>query len=243
MFFGHDLNQLFSFPFKDADSRKHFLVGCVVSLTAFIVPIIPYFILYGYGARIAKQILNNEAPHMIPWDDWGGMFKDGAKMFGVRIIYSIPILIFVIPLFLLGVAVPFFAESLNNSNAEGLIIVFVFFILGTMCLILPISLAINVTVPAPEMHALEKDDFAAGFRFAEWWQIFRANISGFIAAFGIYYFSTMILMFAIQIVYITLILACLIPFLLPATTLYLVLVMYAASAQAYKDGHNKLATT
>ena len=43
MFFGIDLNQTFSFPFKDAESRKYFLIGCLVSLTAFIIPILPFF--------------------------------------------------------------------------------------------------------------------------------------------------------------------------------------------------------
>ena len=40
MFFGINLNEIFTFPFKDAESRKYFLIGCLVSLTAFIVPIL-----------------------------------------------------------------------------------------------------------------------------------------------------------------------------------------------------------
>jgi hypothetical protein len=74
----------------------------------------------------------------------------------------------------------------------------------------------------------------------EWWAIFRANTSGFIAAFGIYFIATMLLTLAFQIIVATLILACLMPILLPALTMYLVLVMYVTIAQAYRDGKAKL---
>ncbi len=243
MFFGLDLNQIFSFPFKDADSRKHFLVGCLVSLAAFIIPILPFFVLYGYAIRIVKQIMNNESPHMVPWDDWGGMFKDGAKMFGVRIIYSIPILLLTIPLFLSMIGMPIFMSSMDSSKIDALIPVFMLVIFGTLCILIPISFPLAVIIPAAEMHVVEKDEFAAGFRIREWWPILRANLSGFIAAFAIFYLATMAMTIAVQIISATIILACLMPFLLPAITMYSVLIMYTTIAQAYKVGKEKLAQT
>ena len=59
---GIDLNQIFLFPIKDAETRKYFLIGCAVSLAGFIIPVIPYLLLFGYVARIAKQIFKNESP-------------------------------------------------------------------------------------------------------------------------------------------------------------------------------------
>ena len=80
MFFGINLNQALSFPFQDSDSRKHFLIGCLVSLAAFIIPILPFLMLYGYAVRIVRQVLNNESPRMVPWEDWTGMHfpEDGS---------------------------------------------------------------------------------------------------------------------------------------------------------------------
>jgi hypothetical protein len=241
MFFGIDLNQTFSFPFKDADSRKYFLIGCLISLTAFIIPILPFFILYGYAVRIVKQILNNEAPHMIAWDDWGDMFKDGAKMFGIRIIYSIPILILTAPLFISSIVMPIFIGNSNGSEMDALFPILMVIVFGTICLLIPISLLLAVVIPAAEMHIVEKDEFAAGFRIREWWEILRANLSGFVAALAIYMVSSMILGFAIQLIGATLIFACLLPFLLPAMTMYILLIMYTTIAQAYKGGKEKLA--
>jgi len=241
MFFGIDLNQIFTFPFKDADSRKHFLIGSLVSLSAFIIPVLPFLVLYGYAVRIARQVLNDETPHMVEWDDWGGMLKDGAKLFGIRIIYSIPILILAIPLFVSMFIMPFFMSDMGNSQADVLIPIFIVIMLGAGCILIPFSLAITLIIPAAEMYMVDKDDFSAGFRIREWWAIFRANLSGFIAAFAIYYLSSMALAIVVQIIGATLILACLLPFLLPAVTLYITLIMYTTIAQAYKVGKEKLA--
>jgi len=241
MILGINLNQIFTFPFKDAEARKFFLIGCAVSLAAFIIPVIPYLVLFGYTARIAKQIFNGESPRMIAWDDWEGMFKDGARMFGVRMIYSLPIFIIVFPLMLVGIAMPFVADSVNSANADAIIVIFSMIMLAAMCLIIPISLPLAAIIPAAEMHAVEKSEFAAGFRFGEWWAIFRANLSGFIAAFAIYAVASTALTFVLQIIMATLILSCLLPILLPAITTYLMLIMYTTIAQAYKVGKDKLA--
>jgi len=243
MFFGIDLNQVFTFPFKDAGARKYFLIGCGVALAGFIIPFVPYLVLLGYAARIAKQIFNGEAPHMIAWDDWTDMLKDGARMFAVRMVYSLPILILVIPLVLAGIAMPIVMTTVNNSNADSVMIIFSMIMFGSMCLIIPISLPLAAIIPAAEMHAVEKSEFAAGFRFREWWSIFRVNIGGFIAAFAIYYVASMILGIAFQIIMATIILTCLLPILVPALTFYLVLIMYVTIAQAYKVGKEKIAQT
>jgi len=241
MFFGIDLSQILTFPFKDAEARKNFLIGSLVSLTAFIIPILPFFVLYGYAIRIVKQIMNNETPHMVAWDDWGEMAKDGAKMFGIRIIYSIPIIALTMPLLLSMLIMPIFMSDASSSDLNVLFPILTVILLGTMCILFPVSIASAFIIPAAEIHVVDKNDFAAGFRIREWWPIFRANLSGFIAAFAIYYLSAMVLVILVQIIGATLIFACLLPFLLPATTMYILLIMYTTSAQAYKVGKEKLA--
>jgi hypothetical protein len=112
---------------------------------------------------------------------------------------------------------------------------------AVMCLIIPVSLPLAAIIPAAEMHAVDKAEFAAGFRFREWWTIFRINLGGFIAAFAIYYVASMLLGIVFQIIMVTIIFSCLLPILVPALTIYLVLIMYATIAQAYKVGKEKLA--
>lgn len=240
MFFGFDLKEIFMFPIKDEESRKHFYVGVGVSLLAFIIPILPYIVLFGYGAQIAKQILNGESPHMTPWTDWSKLFKDGLKVFGARLVLGLPLTIFVIPLMIVSFAFPIMMENTNPRDAETLVAIFTVVMFGAMCFIFPVSLISAIIIPAAEIHVVEKDDFKAIFQFREWWQIFRANLGGFIAAFGIYYLVSFALVFVAQILFATLILACLLVIVLPAMTIYITLIMYLISALAYKDGKAKL---
>ncbi|HCK65090.1 MAG TPA: hypothetical protein DHW49_02390 [Anaerolineae bacterium] len=242
MFFGFNLNELLMFPFKE-ENRKHLYIGIAVSLLAFIVPIAPYIVLFGYGAQIAKQILNNESPHLVAWDDWGKLFKDGLKVFGARFIIGIPILIFVIPIVIVSFIFPFMFENANPNEVERFLPIYFLIVFGGTCFIIPISLVMAVIIPAAEMKVIETDDFSALFRFKEWWQIFRANLGGFIAAFGIYYLLSFVLAFAIQIIFATIILSCLLIVLMPAITFYITVIMYATAAVAYKDGKAKLAQT
>ncbi len=241
MFFGFNLNEILTFPFKDNESRKHLLIGALVSISAFIIPILPFFVLTGYAAQIARQVLRGESPRMVAWEDWGKLFSDGAKVFGVRLIASLPILIFVIPLMIAGIVLPVATSSASSNEMEASMAIFMVVISCSMCIIIPFSLALAVVLPAAEMHVIENNEFAAGFRVREWWTILRANLAGFLAAFGIYYLLTLALTFGIQMLMVTVILACLLPIVLPAVTIYSMLIMYATSAQAYRDGKSKLA--
>ena len=240
MFFGFDLKEILYFPFKDAEARKHLLIGALVSLSAFIIPVLPYFVLTGYAIQLVRQVFRNESPHMVAWDNWGDLFKDGLKVFGVRIVYSLPIMLFVLPLIVVSFLLPVFTGNSTNPEADPFFAVFMGIFALSMCIIIPFALVVAFVVPAAEMHVVDSNDFAAAFRFREWWAIFRANLSGFIAAFAIYYLAAIAVSIIVQIMMVTVILACLLPIVLPATTIYILIIMYVTAAQAYRDGKAKL---
>lgn len=240
MFFGINLQELFYFPFKDADARKKLLIGTLISLSAFIIPVLPILVLTGYAAQIAKQVLNNEAPRMVAWENWNDFFKDGAKVLGIRIVYTLPIFVLILPLMISSFILPVTSSNAGSPESDPFFFVFMAIFAVTMCLLIPISIAIGLIIPVAEMHVVEKGEFAAGFRLREWWSIFRANMGGFIAAFAVYYFASIAIAFLTQILFVTVILACLVPILLPASTIYIILIMYVSVAQAYRDGKAKL---
>ncbi len=241
MFAGIDFTQFLLFPVKDSEARKNFLIGCAVALAGFIVPIIPYLFIFGYAARVARQIFNDEPPRMTKWDDWGTLFQDGAKIFGVRVVYSLPFLILFLPMMIASIAMPIVLESVNSSEVDTVIAIFGLIMFALICLITLLSLPLALIIPAAEMHTVNKNEFAAGFRFREWWGILRANLGGFIVAFAIFYAVSMALGIVMQILIATVILSCLLPFFIPALTMYSTLIMYAMIAQAYKVGKEKLA--
>lgn len=242
MLSGLDLNQLFLFPIRDGEARKQFLIGTLIYLAGSIVPIVPFVLAVGYTARIMRQVLNGEQPRMTAWDRWEEFLQDGIRMFGVRLIYMAPLLIVIFPLILIMFAMPFWMETLSSSDADMLLALIPLAVAAVFMLIVPVSFALGIATFAAETHVVQTADFAAAFRFREWWDIFRRNWGGFLIAFAISYVLSMVLTVLVQIAMITIILICLLPLILPGIAMYTTLVMYAALAKAYKDGKDKLAT-
>lgn len=238
MLFGFNLNHLFLFPVADDEARKNFLIGALLILASFIIPIIPYLLVMGYTLRIMRQVIEGERPRMIAWGDWEGLLTDGLKLFGIRFVYSLPFLLFILPLMLALWSLPMLAAALEE---EGLFLAWlVAFPLFFACFI-PVSLVFAILLPAPEAHVAATREFSAGFRIREWWPIFRKNLGGFVVAFLIFYGISMLLALAIQIMMMTIILLCLLPLLVPVISMYLTVVQYVLFAQAYREGREKLA--
>jgi hypothetical protein len=243
MLFGFDLNQLFVFPFQDSEARKHFLIGCLIYLAGFFIPILPWIVVVGYCAILMRQVLNGEKPHLVPWGNWETLLKDGAKLFGIRLIYGSPLLILMIPFFLMFLAFPFFPILAQNSNSQDIgMATFILMLInmGAFLIIMPLSLVIGLIAPAAELHVVAKDDFAAGFQVKEWWPIFKKNWGGFVVALAIMYGIVMVMSIVMQVMFFTIVLACLFPLFLPVVSMYSAVVQYVAFAQAYKDGRDKL---
>jgi len=237
MLFGFDLNHLFFFPLENKEARKNFLIGSALILAGFIIPILPTLLVIGYQMKIMRQVIQGEKPSLPDWGDWETLLKNGAKFFGVRLVYTLPLLLVMIPLFILLFALPFLAG--NSQHGDAIMVAFTLaFGLGMICL-MPFSLALMIVIPAAELHVAETNEFSAGFRVREWWPIFRKNIGGFLVAFLIYYGLTLVLSVFFQIIIMTLILVCILPFLMPPVSMYLSTVMYTAFAQAYRDGRAK----
>lgn len=234
-----DLNHLLTFPFKDDEARKQFLIGVLVYLTIFIIPILPLMVVTGYIVRIMRQVLNGEQPRMVAWDDWGGMLTDGARIIGARLVFMLPVFLLLCPLVGLNIALPIFIENVGQ-NGEWVAIAFPFLFVAFFFLFVPLLLMISFLLPAAEVHVAEQAEFAAAFRVREWWRIFRANWSGFLLAFAIAYAISFALTLIVQFAALTIVLICLLPFLVPAIGLYSTLLMYVLYAQAYQEGKERL---
>ncbi len=237
MLFGFDLNHMLYFPVENSAARKSFLIGALVILASFIIPFLPYLLATGYNMRIMQQIIAGEKPRMVAWGDWERMLKDGLKLFGVQFIYGLPLLLVFLPVMLILFTAPFLAAITENENI--FFMSFLAFPIFVVCL-LPLSLAVGLITPAPQAHVAATRQFSAGFRLGEWWPIFRKNIGGFLIAFLIIYGVSILVSIAFQFIAMTVILLCLLPFILPAFSFYLLLVQHALYAQAYHEGREKL---
>ncbi|MBV6396186.1 MAG: hypothetical protein HFACDABA_01779 [Anaerolineales bacterium] len=233
-----DIQQLLIFPLKDNEARKNFLIAALVYLAASIVPVVPVVFILGYVARILRQTINGEELRMPAWEDWETLLQDGILLFGVRLVYTLPLMIVLAPVYILAAFTPVFAQSGNTGDGPALLPLFILGIASIV--ILPISLAVGLIVPAAEAHTALHSDFAAGFRVREWWAVFRSNWRGFLLALIIAMLSGVVVTSIVGLAMITLVLICALPLILPGLSAYTTLIMYAAFAQAYKDGKNRL---
>ncbi len=234
------------FPVRDAEARKQFLLACLVMLAAFFIPVLPTFALMGYNVKIMRQIIDGrKSPSMPAWQeiDWSETFLDGVKLYGVQLILMFPLLFLLMTgiFFMVGGSLGFAAlsnESMRSLAPIGgisLAIGFVFIMFFSL-----LSLPYGVIVSAASPHVATKRTFAAGFELKEWWAIFRKAVGPFILAYALTYVVSFVFVIIMQIAIITLVLMCIVPFIMIPYSVYQSLVMHAFFAQAYLTGRDGL---
>jgi hypothetical protein len=242
----NSLQTLLFFPFKDSSSRNKLLIASALGFASFIIPIIPWIFVLGYAGAIMRQIIVDGREASMPeWGEWNKYLSLGGKLFGVSLIYMIPVWLPMILGYFLMILPAFLMPFLESSHrySDELVGVVMLFSFGGMALFFVgmfFSLILWFFLPPAFAHAAAKDSFAAGFKIRGWWKIFRANIGGFILCMVIGGGLYMAFVFAMQIIYMTLILCILLPFLMAFMSAYLSIIISALIAQAYRDGVLKL---
>jgi len=230
------------FPVRDAEALKQFLIACVIMLAAFIIPILPVILLTGYTTRIMRQIIHEKkAPSMPEWQgsDWSEMFMDGLRLYGAQLVLTLPLLILmgcgIVSIFAGSAGFAAFADEGSRSLAPigGLL-----FVLGVIIFSLfgILSLPYGIILTAAQAHVAARRSFSAAFEFKEWWTIFRQAIGQFIIAYIMIMAASFIFAFVLQIAMITIVLICIVPFLMIPYSVYLMLVTNTLYSQAYVTG-------
>jgi hypothetical protein len=237
------------FPVRDAEARKQFLIACAVMLASFIIPILPMLILMGYSAKIMREVIEeNKEPSMPAWqsNDLSEMLVDGLRLWGTQLVLTLPVLI------LIGGGVAsmlggsFIFATLSDQNTDTvapigvLLIMFGTLIVGLFAMLsLPYSVVISAALP----HVTVKRSFQAAFEFNEWFNIFRKAVGQFILAYAMIMMASFVVAVAMQIAFITIILICVLPFLMIPYMAYQTLIMNTVFAQAYRAGRDQLELT
>jgi hypothetical protein len=236
-----NLGELLTFPFTTAEARKNFLIGCLAMFIGFFIPLLPYFIVYGYVAKIVRKVAQGESPSMPAWDDFNEMLTDGLRLYGVKLVFSLPVILIMfagLGIYIAGTMVAVFHEDPAIINV---LVPILLLVLGTtMCLTIILGMGISFIAYPASIHAVVKRNFAAGFRFREWWPILRVNVGGFLFAILVAFAISFLYSMGVQILMFTIILLCLLPVLMTVIMFYIILVPELLAAQAYHDGLLKL---
>jgi hypothetical protein len=243
------LKTLLKFPFKEQDWKSRFLIGSLLVLACFIIPIAPWLFAYGYYIRVMRRASKGEDPSMPAWDDWGELAKDGVQGLIVQIVYMLPGLFVYLCgtlfYFIVSFGIPLlpllmFGEG-DQSSAPLVIAPLIVLLSFASVAILFISMFLGMTlmllgaIPLPMAlaHFSAKGDLSAAFRVKEWWPLLRANKLGYFIAWVIVSGLSVMVYWVIVPLYLTFIFAFLIFVLLVPLYFYLLLVSAAVYGRTY----------
>lgn len=176
-----DIEKSFRFPFEDKEWLSKLGLGTIIS----IVPILN-FAWSGYMVGIIRNVMNNRAEPLPTWDDLDKKFSDGLILFGVGIIYALPILIAIC----LPMSMVAFSSLLSgNSNLEeiartlgetgGILFYCV------LCVIVLYALMLSVIYPAILVIFSREGTFASCFKFKEVFDLISKNAVAFFTAWAL----------------------------------------------------------
>jgi hypothetical protein len=238
----NNLQDTLLFPFQDAEARKQFLFACLVAFAGFIIPIIPMVVLTGYSAKIMRQIIEErKKPSMPDWQssDWSDMFMDGLRIYGAQLVLMLPIIVIMgVAVFsMLGGSIAVAISQSDGAQAAAPFGIFLFmagfaFIMLFTLLALPYGVIVSAVGP----HVAVTRSFESAFQVRKWWDIFRKGLGQFVLAYVIMMLITWVFTFVLQFAMLTVVLFCIVPFIMIPYTAYAVLIRNSLNVQAYTAG-------
>ena len=150
----------FAFVFNDKDWFKKILIMGLVGL----IPIIGQIVVLGWSVQITRNIIRHE-PVTLPELDFSNNLTLGFKAWVISLVYSLPMIIFYLPLVIIGVAS-------NNMNSDTSVILLIASLLfgGLMFLY---GVVMMFLLPAAYGRLADQDTIGAGLEFGEVFQLIR----------------------------------------------------------------------
>jgi hypothetical protein len=172
-----DFGKPFTYVFDDPRWMQKILIGGLFYLAGFLI--IGWLFILGYVAQVARNIVAGNPLPLPEWDDLGGFFNEGARLFGVALVWISPFILFV-AVFIIPAAIMHEVDNealqLLGSGISGCV----------SCLIVPFSLAVMLFMPASLLFAAMERNFSAAFDFSRIWAFIRANIGNYLLAVVVY---------------------------------------------------------
>jgi len=182
-----NLITVFTYMFKGENWQNKLLITGALMLVSFIIPIVPMLALFGYLMKFAKNVIEGDGQPILPeWDDGRDLIRNGLKLLGLLIVFSLPLIILWITAFgimlspLILIFMDFESGNIGPNGPWTLIMLPTtiggYFMFG-------LSLVIIFLQSISICHVSIKEQFSAAFHFGEWWRILRTNIGEFLLVF------------------------------------------------------------
>ncbi len=179
------------YVFEDKQWTSKLLIGMLVSL----VPIVN-FALFGWLIDIMRNVSQRVAEPLPDWSNFGDKFVKGAILFVASLIYSLPMLLLMCPLFFL----PFTRGDFSHESQQTFANLFVGSTVALSCVLALYGLLLSFLLPAICLNFARKGTFGACFEFGEIWRIMSRNLGDYIVAWLIIIVVSIGVSFVISIV-------------------------------------------
>jgi len=182
-----DFGRCFTFVTEDPAWVTKILVGGLFTLLSAVLVGIPF--LLGYWGRTLKNVAAGERHPLPEWDDLGGIFNDGLRLFGVYVVYGLGLALAMGALGCL-IMVPFVAMGSAGGMDGGPAALFAALgglgVLLFYLVIFVVSILGVVYLPAALARAALRDSFSEGFAWREIVAFIRANLGNYALALVVY---------------------------------------------------------
>jgi len=172
-----DFGKPFTYVFDDPRWLNKILLGGLFYLAGFFI--IGWFFVLGYVAQVTRNVIAGEQQPLPEWEDLGRFFNEGARLIGV-------VLVYIIPVFMLAVAIMIPSGILNSIDNEAAQSIGGIMVGCLSCLFVPLSLALMVFMPASMLFAIAEQRFGAAFELGRLWNFMVANIGNYLLAVVVY---------------------------------------------------------
>jgi hypothetical protein len=244
------LKEVLGFPFRDPNWQNRLIIGAALTLAGVflyfipIVSLIPLLFVAGYAFRVQRRAARSGELVLPPWDDWGGLLVDGLKGLLVNIVYLLPglvcffggMMLYYVMVFAISFPMAFIEDSAGVALVM-MLLMFASMALMFLAMFLSWVLVLLGLVPLPmaTSHMVAQDELGAAFRLRQIWSLIKADKLGYFAAFVIVYGLGMIWYFAFILLYMSMVLCVLLPFVMAPALFYTVLVNAAAFGLTYRE--------
>ena len=245
--------ETFIWFFKDADWKNKFLIGSLMFLAGYIVPMIGWlgiFVALGYCLAIWRALLRGEPPVPPKWETYDAHFLDGLKATLAGLLYNLPVLLSSMVAFLFlfgGVGISIFmsvgSERASNAVAGMPFLVGLVGFFAMLFLMSGLGLFVAIPYAIAVGQYVRTGKISAGYRLGEVWKIFRANVGGFIGALVLVWAVGIGLSILMVVLYFTVILCLLNQFVLAPILFYQTLMWAYLFGVAYREGCLKAGIT
>lgn len=172
-----DFAKPFTYVFEDPQWLQKIAVGGLFYLAG--IFIVGWFFVLGYCARVARNVVVAMPRPLPEWDDLGTFFNEGLRLFGVILVYILPLIVLAF-----GVMVP--AGILSGIDNDAANVIGSLMSGGMACIFVPLTLLVTFMLPASLLFAAVEQRFNAAFEFRRIWPFIKANIGNYVLAIVVY---------------------------------------------------------